>query len=183
MTTAEIVTLSASLIAALCTLLTLWQLNSSQGKQRLIETVTKQRIEWINKIRICFSEYSELMERISMIRSSGNKIDDLQFQLSYLSTHIDMLLNPKEVITQRYIEKRNQIKRYLLDDYSNEYSPAEYYSMMLDLQYLQQVILKSEWKRLKRESSSGKEVNDMNTIHLETAEDIDPGRFIRLLHK
>ncbi|SEB27557.1 hypothetical protein [Paenibacillus sp. 276b] len=183
MTTGDILTLFASLTAALCTLLTLWQLNSSQGKQRLIETVTKQRIEWINKIRLCFSEYSELMERIPVERTTDNKIGELQFKLSYLCTHIDMLLNPKEIVTQRYIEKRDQIKRYLWDDYSKEYSPVEYYSMMQDLQYLQQVILKSEWKRLKRESRSGKEVNDMNAIHFETAEDIDPGRFIRLLHK
>nr|WP_106784337.1 hypothetical protein [Lysinibacillus timonensis] len=154
----------------------------SQGKQRLIETVSAQRVEWINKVREYFSQLSKVLHIIAVKRSNNEEISDIQFDLIYLVNHIELFLNPTEIITNKFIEIKDEISNYLLND-KGCFSWNRYRELMLDLHYLEQVILKSEWKRLKEETIQGSEVKDMEKIHKEIAEKIDPKRYMSLLKK
>ncbi|WP_223588964.1 hypothetical protein [Neobacillus bataviensis] len=152
-----------------------------QGKQRLIDTVSTQRVEWINKVRENFSEFSKVAYNLALVRSKEEKIqEELQYDLYYLINHIELSLNPTETITKKFVEKKNNLSTYLLND-REPFSWVLYSEFMNELHYIEQVILKSEWKRLKEETKSGSEVDDMEIIHKQTALKIDPEKFNSIL--
>ncbi|MEH6948306.1 hypothetical protein V7068_14795 [Bacillus sp. JJ634] len=155
----------------------------TQSKQRLIEVVSTQRVEWINKVRENFSLYSQQIHKIALIRSNNKALtDDLLCELTYLDNLILLLLNPREVITKNFIKHKKILSKYVLND-KGDFRFEEYSKMIENLHFIEQVILKSEWGRLKIESMSGSEVKNMEKIHKETAEDIDPEKYNLFLKK
>jgi hypothetical protein len=155
----------------------------TQGKQRLIETISTQRVEWINKIREYFSQFSKVTYKMALVRSNGKEVEsELQHELYYLVNHIELFLNPTEIITKKFIEKKDVVARYLLRD-NVPFSWETYSSGMHDLHYIEQVILKAEWKRLKEETKSGNEVINMEEIHKEIARNIDINKYNAVLRQ
>lgn len=153
-------------------------LKNSKG-DRYIDSINAERVNWINKIRELFSEYDKvaflMFENNNQSKFSEN--DELHKELIYLNNHIELFLNPTEVITKELIKIQNQISLDIIK-VRNVFEEDFY-----DLHYLQQVVLKSEWKRIKKETKKGKEMrkNDLRDIHIEIATAIDPIRFEKLL--
>lgn len=188
----EAVALSAALIALLGTIYTAVQSAKSSGKQRLIEIVTAQRTEWINMLRNSFSEYSELLKTLQKMRRDHERskpfgslfdIGETEYKLAFLQSRIDLLLNPSEEINKKYIEKRNDITCYVLADKKGRFSFDEFDNIMVQVRFLEQVILKSEWKRLKIETRRGKEIKSMEKIYDQVLESLDTDKKFEYLYR
>ncbi|MDZ4607580.1 hypothetical protein ORM91_11875 [Bacillus cereus] len=159
--------------------------NEISKEQRFIETINAERVKWINTLRDTFSEYN----KIAYIQL--NVLSDLQFkgastyeselkQLIYLHNHIDLFLNPAESITKKFCDIKNIVTKDLHSDTPNQNVNYGNVGLLLeDLHFLQQVILKSEWKRVKEENMIGKEITDqrMNEIYVSIAQKIDNERY------
>lgn len=153
----------------------------TQGKQRLIDTVSIQRVEWINNVRVNFSQHSKITYSIALKRAKNEEIPvELLQELVYFVNHIELFLNPTEIITKEFITQKDLVSNYILEDRS-PFSWEIYSRQMHNLHYIEQVILKSEWKRLKVESKNGSEVDDMEKIHKDTAKKIDEEKYSSLL--
>lgn len=159
-------------------------LRNSKG-DRYIDSINAERVNWINKIRELFSEYDKIAyimgENIDKGTSKINENGELYKELIYYNNHIELFLNPTEVITKEIIKLQDTISNNLLydDPTKIEQLPEE----LLNLHYLQQVVLKSEWKRIKRETKKGKEIRkeDLRDIYIEIAITIDSDRYEQLL--
>lgn len=152
----------------------------TQGKQRLIETVSAQRVEWINRVRDYFSQFNKVTFQIAEKRSENQEFGDINYELVYLVNHIELFLNPTEIITKKFIERKDVLSSYLLNDREG-FSWNYYSSLMYELHYIEQVILKAEWKRLKEETKTGIEVANMEEIHKVTAQKIDLAKYTAIL--
>ncbi|MGF2616353.1 hypothetical protein FZC84_01045 [Rossellomorea vietnamensis] len=152
----------------------------TQGKQRFIETISMQRVQWINSVRDNFSHLSKITYTMADIRERKEPIPDtLKNELYYYVNHLELFLNPTEDITKVFIELKDKVSHYLLSD--TAYSSSLYEELMHNLHYVEQVILKAEWKRLKIETLEGTEVRKMKKIHRKTARKIDEERYDLLL--
>ncbi|MGE7132986.1 hypothetical protein [Lysinibacillus xylanilyticus] len=104
-----IITASIGAITLLSNTL-LGKLNLTSLKQRrYIDTISKERIEWLNKIRDSFVEYTTLTSELTMLVTfydlgkmkvddeKGQEYLDKLLQLEGVKQKIYLLLNPKEV--------------------------------------------------------------------------------------
>lgn len=159
----------------------IFNLKNSKG-DRYIDSINAERVKWINKIRELFSEYDKIAflmgENITCGRHSENK--ELSKELVYLNNHIELFLNPTEVITREVIKLQDNISRSVKSGNINSQQLEE---QLYNLHYLQQVILKSEWKRIKNETKKGKEIRkeDLRDIYIEIATTIDSDKYELIL--
>ncbi len=177
METKDIITL----IGIFATLLIgVWNLLMS-GKNRFITHINTERVMWVNKVRDIFSEFNKSSYIQSQLRKKyGSQIpvdDDLSNELIYLVNHIELYLNPRETVVKKLIELQEKITVNLIN-YNRDFLMNSYEQSGLSLHYLQQIILKVEWKRIKNETKKGRELNDseMKSIFINTAKEIDGGK-------
>ncbi|RVT56436.1 hypothetical protein [Niallia taxi] len=153
----------------------LWNLKNSKG-DRYIDSINAERVKWINTVRDLFSEFDKtaylMGQNILMGKSSENEI--LKKELIFLSNQMELFLNPTEVISKAVIDKKNSVVLALMA-FNPTIDGREQGLFLFDLRYLQQVILKSEWKRVKKETQKGKEVSkqEIRDIYIEIATAID----------
>ncbi|MBN9653270.1 hypothetical protein J0K78_03250 [Halobacillus sp. GSS1] len=163
----------------------------STKKGVYINTVSAERIKWINKLREHFSDYS------NMVYIYANAVEDynnkeiapeefneknLNDDIVYKTTMIELYLNPTEKMNLVLMDLHTIMLQTLREEFC-ELSYEFYYDLHEDLEYLQQVILKSEWKRLKLESKKGKEIPNkkMKKIFKEVGEEINKNKYIELM--
>lgn len=160
----------------------------SQDKQRLIETISAQRIEWINKIRQEFVEFNKLAHTMSMICfAKGQQEEGYNFAKDYqeligLKNHIYLLLNPTEL----YSKKINSALERIIDIIaSSPFDMDSYRENVNELSYVQQVILKSEWKRIKVETESGEQIsdNEMKEMFRQVGNEISKLKYDKVFNK
>ncbi|GKU82916.1 hypothetical protein [Niallia sp. NCCP-28] len=152
----------------------------TQSKQRLIEVVSTQRVQWINSLRENFSQLARVTYQMTNLRERNEDVpNELDIELNYYVNHIELFLNPTEELTKTFIVIKDTVGNYLMSH--APFDIRRYGAMMQDLHYLQQVILKSEWRRLKLESTTGTEVDDMEEIHKMIAKKINENNYNRLL--
>jgi hypothetical protein len=141
-------------------------------KRRFIDTVSTERIKWINEVRDKFAQYNKIVfimgketAVIKLTRQEGkgykesldlNKSYD---ELIYYENLIDLFLNPIEKET-KVIKKHMKMLRDNITEYKRNFDPDEFENAFENLLYAQQVILKAEWKRLKEEAKKGEELSD-----------------------
>lgn len=161
-------------------------------EERFIDTITTERVKWLNTLRDVFSEYLKLaiiqmndfqkwkMEGIGTIDEDG--LRERSFEMRYISSRIYLLLNHTEPINEKLIDCESSITNILGTNNISEFESEQVILLIEELEYLQQVVLKSEWRRVKEENRLGTEITDdrMNEIFMSTALKIDPGRFKRL---
>jgi hypothetical protein len=152
---------------------------------RYISSVSAERMKWINNIRDLFSQYDKIavlqITRFNeLIHYKNTKIEDVSNELIYLNNHIELFLNPTEIVTVKLMEIQNSITEQLLNDFPlPQFNDKELSKKLLLLHYVQQVILKTEWKRIKKENKLGKEITDedMNDMFKKTALSIDEMKY------
>ncbi|WP_139823801.1 hypothetical protein [Thalassobacillus devorans] len=163
----------------------------STKKGVFINTVSAERIKWINQLREHFSEYTK------MVYIYANAVDDYnkgeityeEFRknnynddIVYKTTMIELYLNPTENINLALMDLHIKMLQELREEF-RELSYDTYYDFQEDIEFLHQVILKAEWRRFKLESKKGKEISNkrMKEIFKEVGEEINKSKYNNLL--
>ena len=187
-----IITASIGAITLLVNTL-LGKLNLTSLKQRrYIDTVSKERIEWLNKIRDSFVEYTTLTSELTILVTfydlgkmkvedeKGQKYLDNLLQLEGVKQKIYLLLNPKEVYAAKLNLLSDEVTKLLLKYVNTPIADNsdELNNLNSNINFIQQVILKAEWKRIVIEIEKGKKLNSkkVSEIFKEVAENINKER-------
>ncbi len=160
----------------------------SLEKRRLIDTISSQRIEWINSIRREFVEFNKLSHTYSMrhyvARRVLNDNQNLDFGELYqdmvaAKNHIELLLNPQEIFSTKLTIELNKIMDSL---HVQEFVMKTYVYHKENAAFIQQVILKAEWKRIKEETARGEQISkeEMNEFFEEISKEIDSKKYNNL---
>ncbi|WP_285394766.1 hypothetical protein [Lysinibacillus sp. fls2-241-R2A-57] len=172
---------------------------TSQKQRRYIDTISKERIEWLNKIRDSFVEYTMLMSELTLLVTlydldevtvedeKGKEHFDKLLQLESIKQKIYLLLNPKEDYSKKLSVLFNQVSN-LLTEYISKSVDDDYKelnNLSANIHFIQQVILKAEWKRIVIEIEKGRKLDskEVSKIFQEVAEHIDKERNEKLFPK
>ncbi|MEK3974760.1 hypothetical protein [Psychrobacillus sp. FSL K6-1267] len=164
------------------TLIGKWNI-SSLKQRRYIDTISKERIEWLNKIRNSFVEFSTTTLEYTILwdvykakdlekeHEKSKQLYDALIKLHATSEKISLLLNP----TEEFSIKHDGDCANLLDVLSEEkFIREEYTKRHAVLHFTQQVILKAEWQRIIKEIEIGKKLqkSDVDLIYNEVSKEI-----------
>lgn len=173
-------------------------------QKRYIDAISTERVKWINTMRDNFSAFvknvnlqvSDIrnltsgqykmenvyhqMSGISELKSEQHKVVEEKMierlnEMMYIGNHIYFLLNPTEPICIEIRKLQVQIVKSLERFNGTEFDYAWMTDAIDDLGFFYQVVLKSEWKRVKEENKTGEEIDDvtMNNIYIGVAEKLD----------
>ncbi|MCY7771228.1 hypothetical protein MOB66_07055 [Bacillus haynesii] len=177
-------TLTVSIISAIIALLGTgvsayfsWK---STNRKTLIDTISAQRIEWVNQLRDKFVEFNKLANDQSYIMFKLRKetpmveseLIEKVHNLKAAINHIDLLLNPNEFYAKKLTNRLKDVVGIIFDE--EEFRRKDFRDCVKDIGLIQQVILKAEWKRIKEETKRGRELTDVevNRIYLEKENEI-----------
>ncbi|MBQ4840220.1 hypothetical protein P9B08_03520 [Bacillus safensis] len=152
----------------------------------IVDTISSQRIEWVNKMRDNFVEINDLIflhivKWDSLLRHSQEEKewkDDFNFGESIatirrLQINISLLVNPTEEYAKKLINEFNYVLLLLLKN--DEFDKDVAMKHQKEIIMFQQVILKSEWSRTKQEIQDGKVLSDkeVKAIYTKKAKDLN----------
>lgn len=166
---------------------------TSLKQKRYIDAISTERVKWINTMRDRFSEsiklvYTQMIE-FSRWQDTGyddsaeNVRDDLRnrvYEMTYVNNQITLLLNTTEPISKKIVHLQNKITNHLSTKENIPEFEFEYWAELTrDLIYFHQVVLKAEWKRVKKENKIGEEIGDeeMNFIYTEVAKKLNNKKY------
>lgn len=139
---------------ALTFILGVWNLVNTYFQTRkanFINTVTKQRIEWLEKIRQDISRFCGLTYTWSMSQLQGRPEEfEVIKELDHLRHVIKLRLNPDDMPDMKISLLIDKIP-----DYTHESKHEELKKAIKDLVVETQAMLKNEWEKVKRESEEG----------------------------
>lgn len=160
---------------------TVFRNSKNAQKQLLVQTISEERIKWINALRDEFVEFNTnlaMYEEIKPESKEGLISKKERERYENLLSSIDkitLMINPSEYYMEYLTIKINellQVKSTSRGSYDlNAFLNSR--DKMIDLQ---QIILKAEWRRVKEESSTGKELSSQKTMEIynEIAISINP---------
>ncbi|MGX5485234.1 hypothetical protein ACWKS0_19045 [Bacillus cereus] len=161
-------------------------------QRRYIDAISVERIKWINNLRDSFSDF---LKNVNLHMSDIYKLDkekqevDVEGTLEkekqevdvekmrerlgeiiYIGNHIYLLLNPTEPICKEIRILQNQIFKSLEKFNVPDFDYKKVNDLIDKLSFYYQVVLKAEWKRVKKENKRGKEIDKkaMDSIYKET---------------
>lgn len=163
-------------------------------QKRYIDTISAERIKWIEKTRDAFVEFTRLTTEISIMADlvkkekiteidEHNKIISIIALMNATMDRINLLLNPTELFSRKLKEKQKELTEFLLEDLFREFEQEKYHALLNDIEYINHVILKSEWKRIKEETKLGDHISEkrMEEILKEVAIKISKDRYDELI--
>ncbi|MGY4556824.1 hypothetical protein [Bacillus thuringiensis] len=173
-------------------------------QKRYIDAISTERVKWINTMMDNFSAFVKNVNlQVSDIRnltSEQHKMENVYHQMAdirelkseqhtavnkkmierlneimYIGNHIYFLLNPTEPICIEIRKLQVQIWNSLEKFNGTEFDYTRMIGLIDDLVFFYQVVLKSEWERVKEENKTGEEIDDvtMNDTCKGVAEKID----------
>ncbi|TMN21901.1 hypothetical protein [Lentibacillus cibarius] len=164
-----------------------------QKERRFIDTISAERVVWINKLRESFATFNKQLFVTSRMRNReklNQPIDRGDFnncisELVYILNLIELYLNPTERPVKRLLDIGNDLIDQLTDSAGKVYLKDEYEKLVEEMTFHQQVILKSEWARVKEEAEKGEQIDDrrMKELMLESAKSIDKQGEYRYYYK
>ncbi|PFZ72478.1 hypothetical protein COL72_11715 [Bacillus toyonensis] len=179
-------------------------------QRRYIDAISTERIKWINNMRDKSSEFIKLahlqIEGLNYWKVMGyeqldeeaeedkKKLKEIAkkelrerfFEITHMDIQINLLLNPKETISGKMMQLQHDIRAKLNSTNNiNGFNFTESANLLTDLIYLQQVVLKSEWKRVKEENKIGEEINDdaMKNIYIGVAKELNKDLYNKYLNQ
>lgn len=142
----EGVTLSVGIITFIGVLLNACLVHRGVKQGRLTESIVIQRISWSDKLRESFLNFN------ASIRGYKNsKMQDTLIKARNENDRISLLLRTNE----KYPDLLIKANEKLMSKVQNEDVKSVEGSIKTVL-YLQRIILKSEWKRIKKEAQKGR---------------------------
>jgi hypothetical protein len=135
-------------------ILGIWNLINSYlqtRKTNFINTVTKQRIEWIEQIRQDISKFCGLTHTWSFSHLEGKPEEqNVLLQVDHLRHVIKLRLNPEGVADRKIAELIDKIP-----DLTHENKHEDLKKAIRELISETQAMLKAEWEKVKEESEKG----------------------------
>lgn len=120
-------------------------------KTAFINTVTSERVKWIDKVRQNISSFCGLSHHWALTQDiTQGKRQEILEQLDKLRWEIKLQLNPKEPIYSAIAEQIDKIP-----DLSSFEKQEELKKAITELIKISQALLKDEWEKVKEESVSG----------------------------
>ena len=118
-----------------------------------INSVTAERVKWINALRENVSEYAGLTYNwvISDVEEGSEESKEILKKIDYLRILIQLQLNPTEPLSQKIIEWIDEIS-YSTHESQKEQLKKNLRGMVADVQCL----LKEEWDKVKDEAEEGR---------------------------
>jgi hypothetical protein len=187
----EIITLIGIGVTIIIGLLNL----DASKSNRFISSINAERLKWINNVREVFSQfnkncymYAKAVREAQSQYDNGEEIKEedvkkaeqtFQEILYYLDL-IKLYTNPTEILSAKLHLAIDYMVNEILE---KDFDTDEYKEIKEDIHYYQQVILKAEWKRMKKEAKLGRELDEeeMDEIFISTSSDIDKERYIKFL--
>ena len=128
---------------------------SIKTKMKFIDTITSERIKWLEKLRMDISRFSGLTSfwAKSLRNVESSESIEVQKEIDVLRVMIKLRLNPEGAYDKQIIELLDKIP--LLTDKTDL---TEINNALDILTTLSQKLLKEEWNRVKKESKKGIEI-------------------------
>ncbi|MCQ6355607.1 hypothetical protein [Bacillus cereus] len=166
----------------------------SAEQNRYIDAISQERVKWINTMRDKFSEYVKIAhiqmnDMSKWKRGKGDVGEGLMrerfHELTYIGNNIYFLLNPTEPVSKEIRKLQRTINLALLRGNISTFDSKQVRELARDLGFLFQVVLKSEWKRVKEENKKGEEIDDeeMKKIYNEVAKKINDTKYNKYFNK
>jgi hypothetical protein len=124
-------------------------------KTKFVDTITSERIEWLEKLRMDLSKFSGLtiFWAKSLRNVDTSESVEVLKEIDILRVMIKLRLNPEGTYDKQIIELLDKIP--LLTDKTDL---TEINNALDMLTKLSQKLLKEEWNRVKKESKKGREI-------------------------
>ncbi|PAF34223.1 hypothetical protein CHH69_16975 [Terribacillus saccharophilus] len=136
---------------------------SNLEQRRYIDAISIQRIDWINKLRDHFIAFNSAVQEINTLNI--DTYHDNYLKALHEMNYIALLLNTTEVESKTLLGLMHNMTRELDERLDNVHSLKEYKQKIdgfaLRITESQQIILKSEWKRVKEETRIGRELKEV----------------------
>ncbi|MGE6525952.1 hypothetical protein [Bacillus safensis] len=155
-----------------------WITHRNVSRSNVIDALTKQRIEWLNTVRQNFVDFNNLGHEL-FFAIHREKEDDYIHEKYYLLektiTNMSLLLNPKEGWVRSLNYKSKEFLDIIIVEDIKQINGEKFKSLRDSIHLNQQIILKSEWKRIKEEVKKGRELepNEVNSIYERTSYEIE----------
>ena len=129
---------------------------------RFINTVTNQRVQWIEQLRQDISAYSSAVALLGFGQAGAGDADNVLEQAYRLVRAIRLRLNPNSGIDQEIESLLNEITQEL----QGGGAQASRLSALLErLTTSAQLLLKAEWEKVKSEAEHGRLAADRGKAH------------------
>lgn len=164
-------------------------------QRRYIDAISVERIKWINEMREKSSEFLKVthLQSNDFLRWRNADIKEIKqdmlmersAEIASLCNQINLLLNPTDFISKELIVLQNEVSVLLSNSKLSEFDFEKLKEKIIDIGYLYQVIIRTEWKRIKEENKDGTELSEerMNKLYFNTAKKIDDEHFNKLFNK
>lgn len=121
-------------------------------KTTFINSVTAERVKWIDKLRQNVSKFAGLTHHWVASQLEGTeKSGDVLLEIDQLRMLIKLQLNPKGEVDKQIIQKIDEIPNL-----THHPDKAKLQAAIDELVSLTQTLLKQEWDRVKVEARTGK---------------------------
>ena len=129
-----------------------------QKQNRIAEFITQERIKWTKDLREYFVLFNKYVSMVVHARSKGEVDADSFIKLRESYDHILLMLNPNEDYHVKVVDAHSDVLRYANAQLRDKKISGTFKKSHVTK--LQNVLLKSEWARIKRETDSGKILTD-----------------------
>lgn len=155
------VSLIVALIAFIASMISLYVGIIQNRKTRFINTITSERIKWMEKLRSQISSYCSLCWHysVSYHRSGKETSIKIQAEIDKTGTLIRLLLNPSEPAAVVIIDRIKQMRRLIFKT-----DIGELLHEIEDLTVDSQNLLKQTWDENKEEARTGNLKHDMANV-------------------
>ena len=159
MTWEDKITLAGILLTFLLGLYNLLANISLKNKTHFVDTITGERIEWLEKLRVDISRFSGLTSfwTKSLRNMNDEYSKNIIKEIDILRVMIKLRLNPNGKYDKEIISLVDIIPKL-----TNEADTVELNNKLDELTIASQKLLKEEWDRVKKESKEGKESRILN---------------------
>lgn len=165
----------ASIIALLGVCISIWNSSKNNRKSMISSTITKERAEWLNRLRNAFSEFNGCAYQLMRLKTKiparemykSDEFSEIVTTMKKIQSYIQLLLNPREKPHQILFERM----KTCIGQLTSTPTKYEFLGTFEEFEYVQQVILKAEWKRINKEAG-GKKIN-VELIYRDTSIDIN----------
>lgn len=125
-----------------------------KNRTQFVDTITAERIKWLEKIRIDISRFSGLTSFwVKNLRdASSEDSKEVLKEIDILRVMIKLRLNPKGTYDKEIMDLLDEIPQL-----TNQIDMSLLNKKLEQLTTLSQKLLKEEWEKVKKESKRGKE--------------------------